>query len=975
MYELFLSYGHADRERALALFRALKAAGRTVWIDHAPRTEKAPEDHAEAHIHTPVDADHSAAFVGVPAGQRHRDVIHAVILDSATFLVCDSEAWRESTYCQEELNWAQEAGRRIAIVELEGAPSHLRGIRATEATVASLLQSLDQNAPLAMAQVRVDRARLGIRSTPSWLSRWLGRPDRADDAALLLTAGAGLDEPRVTPEQQLFAREVLSDDADRRTRRRRLTAGAVSVLTALTVAAVVSGLNASRAATASAASQRRAVSLDLASRSLATSGTAALTFARRAWETDQNDASAEAMAIAIGAQRQLREFQIGADVAPHQVVAITDGGWLISRGSSFLVFNSDGSRRHEVSTPRTIKTMPIISAGTSALVLADTPVNGSRALIRYDTRGDVPVESAVAGATALGEGPDGEVWLARGGAIGRYFPDSDTFEMMTTVRGTVTALSRHGGDLVVLTKEGQVLALEVSSAGFPVKWTQNLGSMPVSPSSVEPYLAQAPDQETGKPISHTDLSGIVKERNLQGDRVIWCNDAWHILLRSGSNLALRVAHVALADGKPIGPVSSQFGIMSAACDPRGGLVGTGPLFTRLQAFAPGQGVPDQLVTPDDRQAFSAVGLARGRLTVADSNGRLRVEGPTPSVMRNVGSAQWFSPVEDGILVQDFVGGLWFIRGNEPARSVGRFEGALGTPLVARGVTLTLSDSKVYRVTPEGLGALRTLPEVPVAASMDPQGTFSAFLLSSNVHIESLEAGAARTSQLPSLRNGESLIDISLSRGVLYGATSEGRVVRWAEDGTVTASWDSGVASRILLAPRPGEHGGILAVASDGVIRSLNSDLGIDASRYVGAFGAKLTTNSNANLAQLPLQSGDVLIMDTDTLALRQTVAPRPGSNLAQLELTADGTGVALLYGYMRYTTAGRYQDLTELRKSALASGKWPDLRSGEEDDPATIRVVPICTNCAPRPSVTPRVTGSEWLRSRETDSWTEMLSR
>lgn len=946
MYELFLSYGHDDRERALGLYWALKAAGHTVWIDHAPPEEKAAVDGA-AKDDAPRATDHlTEAFVGVPAGQRHREVIHAAVLDSGTFLVCDSKAWRESDYCQEELAWADEAGRRIAIVESAGAPSHLSGIRATEETIPSLLQILNRNAPLTMAQVRVDRARLGLRSTPSWLSRWLGRPDQADDAALLLTAGSGLDEPRVTPEQLLFAREVLSDEAGRRRRRRKLAAGAISVLAALTAVASASGLSASRAASAAAESQRRAVSLELASRSLAASGAEALKFARSAWETDRNDASAEALARAVAAERQTLEIQIGGDIAPSQVVALPDGGWLISRGSSLLVVDSAG-RRQQVPTPRTIQTMPVVAAGPIALVLADTPVDGGRALIRYDTRGGSPTESAVVGATALGGGPDGEVWLARGGEIGHYFPNSDTFKALTTVRGAVTALSRHGEELVALTKEGQVIALSMSSAGLPVKWTRNLVSLADGTSLTEP--PQGPDQEPGKPISPKDLVGIVKERHLEGDRVIWCHDAWHVLLRTGSNLNLRVAHVALANGEPVGPASTQSGIVSVACNPRGGLVGTGPLLTRLTAFAPGQGVPDQLLTPDNRQAWSAVGLTRGRLTVVDTNGRLRVEGSTPTVVRMVGSAQWFAPVEDGVVVQDFVGGLWFIRGSEPARSVGHFGADLSAPLTARRVTLTMSGSKVFRVSPQGLVALRTLPEAPAAATVDPQGTLGAFLLSRDVRIEPLAGGTARTSQLPNLRDGEALIDISLAQGVLFGATDQGRVVRWADDGSVTATWDSGVASRILIAPRPGENGGVLVVASDGVMRALNQDLEIDASRYVGSFGAMMTTNIEANVVQLPLQSGDVLFMDADTLALRQTASTEPGSGVEQFELTTDGSALAVLHGYRRYSELGDYRDLAELRKSALASGKWPRLAEGEREVPAALRIVPICRDCGPPP--------------------------
>ena len=56
MYKIFLSHAHADLARASAIYRRLLALGQTVWMDESP-----------------LDPESSHGFVGIPAGQPHRE--------------------------------------------------------------------------------------------------------------------------------------------------------------------------------------------------------------------------------------------------------------------------------------------------------------------------------------------------------------------------------------------------------------------------------------------------------------------------------------------------------------------------------------------------------------------------------------------------------------------------------------------------------------------------------------------------------------------------------------------------------------------------------------------------------------------------------------------------------------------------------------------------------------------------------------
>lgn len=96
------------------------------------------------------------------------------------------------SYCADEWSIARDAGRRIAAIQYDGLPP-LDGVPCLEPldNLEVLFDRLDEHAEVAMAQVRLDEARLKQVKQPSYLGGLLGQPERLADAHLLATAGSG----------------------------------------------------------------------------------------------------------------------------------------------------------------------------------------------------------------------------------------------------------------------------------------------------------------------------------------------------------------------------------------------------------------------------------------------------------------------------------------------------------------------------------------------------------------------------------------------------------------------------------------------------------------------------------------------------------------------------------------------------------------------------------------------------------------
>ena len=92
MGHLFISYSRTDRGYAERLVTYLEAAGVDVWVDHGD----------------------------IPPGSRYRRTIEAAIDACDALLVLMTPAARESTWVENELDWAERHRKPIFTLLLEG---------------------------------------------------------------------------------------------------------------------------------------------------------------------------------------------------------------------------------------------------------------------------------------------------------------------------------------------------------------------------------------------------------------------------------------------------------------------------------------------------------------------------------------------------------------------------------------------------------------------------------------------------------------------------------------------------------------------------------------------------------------------------------------------------------------------------------------------------------------------------------------
>ena len=188
MHHIFISYSSANRTAATELVTRLRSGGNLVWVDYG------------------ADHDASAAEVGIPAGQRHWDVILEAIQRADVLVFLLTEEWLASDYCRREASVAHELGKRVCAIQdanrhsLQVPADLTRCITCEDET--ALLAHLAQDSELVQAHTRMvtglaDSAprRTGLREL------LLGVEGDADALALSTgdTASAGI---QVTAEQQ-----------------------------------------------------------------------------------------------------------------------------------------------------------------------------------------------------------------------------------------------------------------------------------------------------------------------------------------------------------------------------------------------------------------------------------------------------------------------------------------------------------------------------------------------------------------------------------------------------------------------------------------------------------------------------------------------------------------------------------------------------------------------------------------------------
>lgn len=932
MYKIFISYAHAEKDRADRVYRTLLSLGQTVWMDEATadRTDLAAP---------------GSDFLGVPAGQRHAEVIADAIGESATFLICDSLAWRDSEYCHEELRAAQVQGTRIVVLDAPALdPLSVEALHGDDDRLDDVVATLEQRAELALAHLRLDQARRATTKHPGWWGRLFGNSGRLADANLVLTEPPGVDAPRTRPELTAFATQVVRAAAAGRRSRLRVSLTLLVVLALLASVAGWLGLRASRDAAAAVASEHRAESLYLASQSLAAGLPESLPLAERAWAADHNPDSRSALAVARSARRLTEVTKVSDTYAPRQLLQLDDGRFAITDRSRLIVVDPAGGQR-TIALSRNL--------GAAAIAEVDgwiyaVPVNnvGVGQLVRTSIADGSQVISKIVGVTAMAAA-DGVVWIAtKDGRIGRYDADADALSTAATLGAQVTALEVTGTlvraltidrDLVVLSRTGDLLSklstvkLDSVKAAVP---RSDIGPDQL-PGSDQTAVFRVPD--------HSSLA-------VASDRIMTCGSTTHVLLGLRILSFTSILHIGFDQaGTPVTPFARVGAATSLACQPDGDLLGAGLLQGRPVVFAGGQTAPADFITVADRFGATAVApLREGGVAVIDSNGLLKQVRTDRPTTRALGTVSFVASVGNSFIAQDLNGDLVRIDGNRPAIRVGHLSDALRWTISRAGTTIAGSDRVVYRLAEGGITGQWALPGPVSSFSLDSEGKQALLLIDDRILVQPLDATPHRYVPEPSLRTDERLIDLAMDSGALFAKTSKGRILRLdPATGKVIASWEVNGSVRLLIDVRPGPAVGVVVHTSDGIVRLLDANLHELAARPLGVPGGVLQSSVATGLVMTTIQPGRVIVLDGESLELRQEIEPNasllPNS---QILLTADGDAVGIINNYTR-GTSDSLVDMVQLRDTVTQSGVLPPLGRGEEQRSAQLDRYPICLDCAP----------------------------
>ncbi len=924
MYKIFLSYGHSDKERASDVYRQLTELGQTVWMDEAP-----------------TDSNGPGAFLGIPAGQRHADVIQAAIAESATFLICDGRAWRDSDYCQHELRMAEDAGTRIAVLDdpdLE--PLDLPAIHFPSLALSTLVEALEERVELAFAHVRLSDANRGD-SQPGWWEGLFGNPERLADANLVLVEPPALDAPRSSPELLAYAQKVIGAAAAGSVRRRRVGVSILAVLTALAVLAVISGLNASRDAGIAQAQQRTAESLYLARESLAAAQPESVSLASEAWAKDHNSDTRAAMTVATADTRAYQVSKLTGVASPMQMRALSDDRFAVSEGSRIVVGTPNGPST-TIQLPDQISFAPLMQAGNS--LYARRILDESSRLVRIPL--DAGAEeslSQVEGVTAETQSGD-TIWLAtRTGEIGVYDPVGDTLQPRLRLEHTVTALAVEGSMLLALTPDAHLLKFDLGTAE-----PHQVADLDLSTLTAPSIPATGLDQDSDSTASQHFVLPNSTLRTTVMDRIVDCGTTTHVLVGTRTGPFREAIHVGLdASGKPMTPFTTRSGVTSFACARDGELVSTGPLSARLETYSPGQAAPGGMVSLNDRLSYTAItNTPDGEIASINGDGRLVRSTAAGASTRQLGTAAFIAPLGSDLIAQDLNGDLLSVSGSRPATRIGRLTDQLVWYLNRRDTTVVGSDQGIYLVQPGGIVRSWPRPAGLSARSLDLGGRNLLLLLPGGIELLPLDGGPPTQIPLPRLNASEELNDLAMRDNDLFASTDQGRVLRLdVASGQVVASWQSPDAPQTLIDIAAGPEPGLIVYSCDGIVRRLDRDLNTVASRFLGPMGTVLRVDVETRTVLAATQARRVVVMDGTTLEPQQSVTAA--------DLTADAflTGaegqLVLVRTFLRAKT-GEAPNMQPLRQQVTRTGVLPEPADGENDIDASVELFPICTDCVPR---------------------------
>lgn len=919
MYAYFLSYAHTDYERAVSVFERLGQLGNTVWMDDA----------------RPNGESRHSSFIGVPAGASHESVIYSALMQSATFLILDSSAWRDSAYCRKELTWARDAGTRIAVLSTPDMPTpDTLGPMTASDQIDELAEAMAIRADIAFAHIRLsDRGRA---PTKKFLPALLSSDAQVEDARTILSAPLEPDVPAISSSAISAAEKILADAAGQQRLRRRVVTSLVAVLLTLTVLAVAAGLAATRDAATAEASRRRAQSLSLAAQALTLDGLPAQEMAAAAWDLDQNSESRSALSQVLARDKQLHTISTPIIPRIRQLARTGDGQWIVTTNTALVSLAPDGHEISRVSTPESISTSPLILQNHWALV---TTEDSPKSVYDFQTRTNQLKGYDIQGVAALGSGPQGEVWAAtESGDIGIFSAESGDFRSMATVSGHPTAIAATDVNVTVLTDTHTIIDLERAGESLTLSWQQDLNSLkaPFSPPDIT--SSQWADKTASAILDVADEAARPAR-----DRVIWCDSQLHALIGSQATLGPDARHISLsARGDPISAFSTMPSTVSFACQAGGGLVGSGLLTDNLRSTTPSQTIPLGLLSMADPYYAVAVTEVGGFLASITTQGELRMTSElTPTSCR--AGASWIAvPVVGGALAQDLVGRVWFITEGEPARQVGVLDKVWSKSASQRDRSVAVSGSTLYDINASGVRQEWEIPSEVTELELSSDGRTAVMISADAIILQKLDLPERKVIPLPQLPNNDHVLSVALDDSLLVIGTGDGSILALDEAGQVIAEWKGAIGTQV--APRPGPIEGVAAIARDGIVRLFDSDLYPVEARSIGALGAYIESSDVGGVITVLAQSRRAFVLDAETLEVQQ-VDPVPTENpLLKLSLTPDGRALFFFTRFARVDSDNIFVDFIPFLEE---HGELPPLKEGEWDYAAEIQMRPLCDDCRP----------------------------
>ncbi len=937
MFKIFLSYAHVDLGRAMSIYRRLEELGNTVWMDDA----------------RPEVGQSSEAFVGVPAGERHEAVIERAVEQSATFLICDSSAWRGSDYCQRELTMARTAGTRIAVLSDPNLPPLLPQDQALlENDLDDLAIKLEERMDLALAHLKFRPRVQTEQADSSWKDRLFGEPENLRDARLLLASSPTPDSPTISEDIRSRAQSVVVEAATRRQKRRRIGLGLIAillVLAVLSVAASVSSINDSKRAQELTLN---AQSLDLASQSMRADGWEAFNLAAAAWELDQNPESASAVAVARSAIEQTVINDVTPLIPPRQLSGLPGDRWIASNKKELVVFDRFGKTIDRRPFLQSVDDTPLVISDDNAYVVSAPDKYGNRSLQIYSAGGKSLRLISLRGVPVIGSGPDGEVWLAtNSGDVGIYNTETFTVDyLLGTLVGEPTAIAGTSSSIVVLSSEGLLQSFLYEGSELSPWWTQDLTDLHVPFPEVGPA---DPDQPANDSTSAS--LDLAQRRAPEHDRLIWCGEQLHVLIGQEHEFYDVVTpnprHIILhEDGNPASPFGTMKSSSSFACQTDGNLLGLGYDMTEPAQSQSGQTVPLTLATTADRFKFTTIGARQDTLATITHVGELRITGPLAPTVRQVGGAYFAWSLPDGVLLQDLIGNLWLVDGSKPASFIGTVNTPLAQPKTRGAGAVAAVGEMLYQMDSSGIRNEWPQDERINLLELSDDGMTAVLLTETAIRLQPLSDAQPTIVPVPELNLDETIHGLALDGSALFIRTNQGRVLRLTEDGSVQAVWDGENAARFV--PRPGPDEGVAVVSRDGVVRLLDGDLNQLATRHVGALGRDMDMSHTTGLIAVTTQASKLLVLDGETLELTQVEsAPSPDELYYSLGFNAAGDELITFRPYLRSSAnsdePSSYMNMNSISRESVLSGVYPQTGANEEERIATLEVTPLCLTCQP----------------------------